>query len=64
MKVPNATGREEKGAVLLPSTRTFKHHNGKQTVCRAPRAHGKGTKTHGKDFAVRFSSGRTAKGAR
>jgi hypothetical protein len=38
-------------------------HNGKQMVCRAPRAHGKGTKMHGKDLAVRFSSGRTEKGA-
>jgi hypothetical protein len=39
-------------------------HYGKQGLCRAPRAHGKGQKTHGKPFAVRFSSGRTAKGAR
>jgi hypothetical protein len=35
-----------------------------ERVCRAPEAHDKGTKTHGKDFAVRFSSRRTAKGAR
>jgi hypothetical protein len=27
-----------------------KTHYGKQEVCRAPRAHGKGPKTHGKDF--------------
>jgi hypothetical protein len=33
-------------------------HYGKQG------AHGKGQKTHGKPFVVRFSSGRTAKGAR
>jgi cathepsin F len=39
-------------------------HYGKQGLCRAPRAHGKGLKTHGKPFAVRFLSGRTAKGAR
>jgi hypothetical protein len=39
-------------------------HYGKQGLCRAPRAHGKGLKTHGKPFTVRFLSGRTAKGAR
>jgi hypothetical protein len=43
---------------------TSQIHNGKQRVCRAPRAHDKGTKTHGKDFVMRFSSGRTTKGAR
>jgi hypothetical protein len=36
------------------------NHYGKQRLW----AHGKGPKTHGKHFAVRFSSGRTAKGAR
>jgi hypothetical protein len=36
----------------------------KQGLCRAPRAHGKGLKTHDKLFAVRFLSGRTTKGAR
>jgi hypothetical protein len=35
---------------------TSQIHNRKQS--------GKGTKTHGKYFVVRFSSGRTAKGAR
>jgi hypothetical protein len=39
-------------------------HYEKQAICRAPRAHGKGPKTHGKVFAVRFWSGRTAKSTR
>jgi hypothetical protein len=39
---------------------------GKLRVCRAPEAHSKDQKTHGKEttFAVRFLSRRTAKGTR
>jgi hypothetical protein len=36
-------------------------HYRNQRDCRASAAHGKGDKTHGKGFAVRFSRKRTAK---
>jgi hypothetical protein len=48
----------------LDGTDDGRKHYGKQGLCRAPRAHGQGLKTHGKPFAVRFFAGRTAKGAR
>jgi hypothetical protein len=48
----------------VDSLTLYNTHYGKQEVCCAPRAHDKDLKTHGKVFAVHFSSGRTAKSTR
>jgi hypothetical protein len=42
----------------------LERHYRNRALCRAPTAHGKGTKTHGTAFAVRLFPKRTAKGAR
>jgi hypothetical protein len=59
--------RKKMGVDFLMQDRsdyTLYSHYGKQAVCRAPWGHRKGPKTHGKVFAVRFWSGRTAKSTR
>jgi hypothetical protein len=48
---------------LIPRTDKNTIHYRNCALCRAPTAHGKGTKTHGTAFAVRLFPKRMTKGA-